>query len=77
MEQNVIQINGGITINVDVSVRIVINVKKYVCKPSTSIMDKIICDEIIDVKEMNFNKKYSLLYFTYLFINHHDIIDSC
>ena len=28
MEQNVIQINGGITINVDVSVRNIINVKK-------------------------------------------------
>ena len=24
----------------------------------TSIMDKIICDEIVDVKEMSFNKKY-------------------
>ena len=44
-------------------------------------MDKIICDEIIDVKETNFNEKNItckalFLYFTYLFINHHYIIDS-
>ena len=35
MEQNVIQINGGITINVDMSVKNVIYVKKIVWNPST------------------------------------------
>ena len=44
--KNVIQFNGGITINVDLS-------EKYLA----SIMDKIICDEIIDIKETNFNEK--------------------
>ena len=44
-------------------------------------MDKIICDEIIDVKETNFNEKNITCkalfpYFTYFFINHHYIIDS-
>ena len=41
-----------------------------------SIMDKIICDEIIDVKERK-KKNRKFLYFTYLFINHHYFIDSC
>ena len=70
MEQNVIQINGGITINVDVSVKNIIYAKKkYVWNPSTcicengkglaSVMDDsvIMCDEIPDVEEINFNKK--------------------
>ena len=30
MEQNVMQINGGITINVDVNVKIIIYVKKII-----------------------------------------------
>ena len=57
MGKNVIQVNGGITMNVDMSE------KDYVWNPATcscekaSIMDKIICDEIIDVKETNFNEK--------------------
>ena len=42
-----------------------------------SIMDKIICDEIIDEKERKKKKNRKFLYFTYLFINHHYIIDSC
>ena len=59
MEQNVIQTNGGITINVDVSMKIIIYVKKIVSNSATcncenwkylaSIMydSAIICDEII------------------------------
>ena len=59
-------------INVDVSVKKnQVCEKDYVWNPATcncekgkclaSIMDKIICDEIIDVKETNFNeKKYNL-----------------
>ena len=35
MEKNVIQINGGITINVDVSVKNIIYVKKIVWNPDT------------------------------------------
>ena len=57
MEQNVIQINGGITINVDASVKNIIYVKKdYVGNPDTcdyekgkyleSIMAKIICGKL-------------------------------
>ena len=45
-----------------------------------SIIDKVIYDKIIDVKETNSNEKNitcEFLYFTYLFINHHHIIDSC
>ena len=57
MEQNVIQLNGGITINVDVSVKNIIYVKKIVWNPATcnckngkylaSIMDDsvITCDQ--------------------------------
>ena len=60
MDENVIQINGGIMINVDVSVKNVMFVKDYVwnlatcsCKNGrclTSIMDDsaITCDEIIE-----------------------------
>ena len=61
MEENAIQINGAITINVDVSVKNVMYVEKkllfeswYNCKNGkyvASIMDysAIICDEVIDV----------------------------
>ena len=35
MEENVIQINGGIMINVDVSVKNVMYMKKYVWNPAT------------------------------------------
>ena len=71
------------------SVKKFIYVKKdYVWNPATcnfengkylaSIRDKTICDEVIDVKEMNFNEKIiTCLYFIYLFINQHCIIDSC
>ena len=63
-----IQINGEIMINIDVSVKNIICVKKInVWNPATcncengkyfaSIIDKIICDEITDVKETNFNEK--------------------
>ena len=61
MEKHVIQINGGITINVDVSVKkIDVCEKNYVWNPATcnrenekylaSIMDdsKIMCDEVIE-----------------------------
>ena len=73
MEQNVIQINGGITINVDVSIKKLLYVKKNVWNPATcnckngkylaSVMDDsaIICDEIINIKETNFDEtKYNL-----------------
>ena len=52
-------------------------------KYEASIMDKIICDEVIDIKETNFNEKtitcktqsfYVLLAF---FINYYSIIYSC
>ena len=58
IEKDVIQINGGITINVDVNVKNVMCVKDYTWNPSTcncengkysaSIMDNsaITCDEI-------------------------------
>ena len=61
MKENVIQINGGITINVDASAKKIIHVKKdYIWNPATcsckngkylgSITDDsvITCDEIID-----------------------------
>ena len=62
MGENVIRINDGITINVDVSVKKHICKKKYIWNPATcsckngkylaSIMDDsaITCDEIIDMK---------------------------
>ena len=43
----------------------------------------IVCDEIINVKETNFNeeniicKTQTFLYFTCFFINYYIIIDSC
>ena len=61
MEENVIQINGGVTINVDVSVKNVMYVKEdYIWNPSTcscenekylaSIMEylAITCDEVVE-----------------------------
>ena len=70
MEQNVIQINEGITIDVDLGVKKHnICEKHYIWNPATcncengkyleSIMDDsaIICSEIINVKERNFNEK--------------------
>ena len=60
MEGNVIQINGGIMINVNVSVKNIMYVKKTVWNPATcscengkylaTIMDKsvIMCDEVIE-----------------------------
>ena len=69
IEQNASQINGRITINVGVSVKNIVYVKKIVSNPSAcrcengkylaSIMDEsgIICDEITEVKETNFNEK--------------------
>ena len=67
MEKNVIQINGGITLNVDVSVKKFMYVKKIMfgiplhvivkMENISSIRDKIICDKIIDIKETNFNEK--------------------
>ena len=68
--KNVIQVNGGVTINVNVIVKHIIYVKKIMIgilvhvtvkdgKYLGSIMDDsaIICDEIIDFKETNFNEK--------------------
>ena len=66
MEQNAIQINGVIAKNVDVRVKNVIYVKKIMFgillqngKELTSIKNDsaIICDEIVNVKETNFNEK--------------------
>ena len=38
-------------------------------------MDKTVCDEIIDVKETNFNENITCerqsFYFTYVFVNQH------
>ena len=69
-EQSVIQISGGITINVDVSgKKSYVYGKDSVCNPDTStceneknlasIMDDsaIICDEIIYAEETHFNEK--------------------
>ena len=72
MKQNVIQINGGIMINLDVSVKKIMYVKKiifgilekYICengKYLAGIMDDsmIICDEVVKScdEKINFNKK--------------------
>ena len=70
MEKNVIQINGGITINFDVSIKRHICKKYYIWNPApcscenekylASIMDEseITCDEIIDVNaEANSNNE--------------------
>ena len=60
MKQNVSQINGGITIIVDASVKNIIYVKKIMfgivlhvilkMENIASIMDTILCDEIKDIK---------------------------
>ena len=67
MEQHVSQINGGITINVDVSVKSIIYLKKimfgillHVIAKMESIMDDsaIICDEVTescDKKNVNYS----------------------
>ena len=65
--ENLIHINGEITINVDMSVKNSVCEKNYAWNLATfncengkyvaSITDEIICDEIIDVEETNFNKK--------------------
>ena len=67
VEQSVIQINGGITMCRCEYKKINVYEKDYVWNPSkcifgngnylASIADKIICDEIIDMKETNFNEK--------------------
>ena len=85
MEQNVIQINGGITINVDASVNNIIYVKNNMFR--NLLFMKIFSKyygyyEIIDVNKMNLMKKIFLcfakfLYFNYLFINYHYMFDSC
>ena len=86
--ENVIQIKSGITINVNVSVKIQIfnpaTCRCKNCKYLTSIIDDsvITCDEIMEELFKNYsnsncsNKKYfnKLLYFTRLFINYHSII---
>ena len=102
MEQNVIQINGGTTINVDASVKNIIYVKKnmfgilvhvfWKWEIFSNIIDDsvITCDEVMEsyheeirtIPTNSNEKEYNLqntkfLYFTYLFINHHYIIDSC
>ena len=45
-------------------------------------MNKIICDEVIDIKEKNFNEKKYLIkrkisIFYLFFIKYYNIIDSC
>ena len=65
---HLIQINGGVTINIDVSVKKIMYVKKIMFwikvnifvkmeKYLTSSKGKIICNHIIDVKETNLNEK--------------------
>ena len=91
-EKNVIQINSGTSINVDVSIKNVVYVKKIilgilvhvVVKMENIMHDSVImCDEIIDAEETktipkNITCKTKIFYFfTYLFINYHCIIDSC
>ena len=100
MEENIIQINGGITINADVSVKNMYLKKIYIWNPDTyscgngkylaSIMvdPAITCDEIIksyneETKTIltNFNEKKAtckrqFFYFTCIFINYYNIIDS-
>ena len=39
IKENVIQVNGGIMINVDVNVKNSINVKSYIWNPSTSVFE--------------------------------------
>ena len=93
IEQSVIQINGGITINVDVSgKKRHVYGKDSVCNPATSncenekhlasIMDDsaIICDEIIYAEETNFNEKNIACKTQSVFaflLIYHYIIDSC
>ena len=91
-EKNVIQINGGTSVNVDVSIKNVVYLKKIilgilvhvVVKMENIMHDSVImCDEIIDAEETktipkNITCKTKILYFfTYLFINYHCIIYSC
>ena len=69
MQENDVQINGGIMINVDMSVKNVMYSKKYVWNPPicsienekylASIMDYsvIICDEIIDAEAQSKDKE--------------------
>ena len=69
MEENVIQINGGTTINVDVSVKKrLVREKDYIQNPSTcsckngeylaSIMNDsaIMCNEVIVIRQRNKNR---------------------
>ena len=65
MEKYVIQINGGITIDVNVSVKNVMYVKKIVSNPATCNWELFIdaslitCDEIIDADvEAKWNDKF-------------------
>ena len=75
MEENVIQLNGGIMVNVDVIVKNVMYVKKdYIWNPSATnckngnylarIMDDsvIVCDEVLESydEETNFNEKKAI-----------------
>ena len=91
-EKNVIQINGGTSVNVDVSIKNVVYLKKIilgilvhvVVKMENIMHDSVImCDEIIDAEETktipkNITCKTKIFYFfTYLFINYHCIIYSC
>ena len=67
MEENVTQINSGITINVDVSVKNIIYVKKIIfgivlhvvanCSCSIMYDSAITCDEIIDVEGKSNNEE--------------------
>ena len=53
MDKNVIQINGGITINVDVSVKNIIYVKKIIFGILLHVVAKLInysCDKILDAE---------------------------
>ena len=68
MGQNVIQVNGGIKINVDVSVKSINSCgKEYAWNPGTCHCETgkylylyyglIICDEIIEIKKKEFYRK--------------------
>ena len=83
MEQTLIQTNGWIMINVDVSVK---NPSKCICengKYLASIIDYsvITFDEIIYAGKTNFAEKKVIcktqfFYFTCVFINYYSVIDS-
>ena len=75
MEGTVIQINDGITINVDVSVKNIIYLKNIRFGILLYVVAKMEILYLASIIDHSVNKKF--LYFTCLFINYHCIIDRC